>query len=214
MPIFNEETVTQLKDLLGDLPEKVHIVYFTGEKNCRTCKDTKQYITEFADLHENLSLEVFDYDKDKDQVEKYGIERIPAIVILDKDKTDRGVRFYGIPAGYEIHSLIASVKEAAGKKDEITKEQEERIKNIDKDIHIRVFVTPTCPYCPAAVINGHKLAFKSEKVTCDMVESTSFPDLAQKYAVRGVPKIVINETYELTGSQPVEKFLEIIESIK
>jgi len=214
MPIFNEETVTQLKDLLGELPEKVNIVYFTSENNCRTCRDTKQYITEFTDLNKNLSLEVFDFDNDKNQVEKYGIERIPAIVILDKDKTDRGVRFYGIPAGYEIHSLIASVKEAAGKKDDITKEQEERIKNIDKDIHIRVFVTPTCPYCPAAVINGHKLAFKSDKVTCDMVESTSFPDLSQKYAVRGVPKIIINETYELTGSQPVEKFLEIIESIK
>lgn len=214
MPIFNEDTVKQLKDLLGDIPEEVNIAYFTSDHNCRTCRDTGQYIAEFSDLHQNISLEVFDFENDKEEVQKYRVERIPAIVILDKDNTDRGVRFYGIPAGYEIHSLISSVKEAAGKKDEITEEQQKRIDNIDKDIHIRVFVTPTCPYCPAAVINGHKLAFKNKNVTCDMVESTSFPDLSQKYGVRGVPKIIINETNELTGSQPIEKFLDIIEGIK
>jgi len=214
MPIFNEETRVQLTDLVGKLPNKVNIFVFTSEANCRTCRDTLQYLTEFSELNENMELSVFDFDNNKPMVEKYNIEQVPAIVLLDEDVTDRGIKFYGIPAGYEIHSLIASVKEAAGLGGEISADQQKRIDNIDKKINIKVFVTPTCPHCPVAVINGHKLAFKNENIECEMIESTSFSALSQKYGVRGVPKIVINESYELTGSQPVEKFLDLIESIK
>lgn len=213
MPIFNEDTRIQLTDLVGELPNKVNVIVFNSDSNCRTCRDTLQYITEFTELNENMELSVFDFDNNKAQVEKYNVEHVPAIVILDKDMKDRGVKYYGIPAGYEIHSLIASVKEASGIEDNISPEHQKRIDSIDKPVKIKVFVTPTCPHCPVAVINGHKLAFKNKNIVCEMIESTSFAALSQKYGVRGVPKIIINETHELTGSQPVEKFLEIIEKL-
>ncbi len=213
MPIFDDNIRKQLIDLLGEIPEKVNILLFVSEENCRSCRDTQQYMTEFADLNENINLEVYDFNNDKDMVEKYDIKRVPAIVILEKDYKDKGIRFNGIPAGYEIHSLMAAVKDAAGVHGNITEEQIDRISKIDKNIHIQVFVTPTCPHCPTAVIYAHKIANNNPNVKSEMIEATTFPELSQKYGVRGVPKIIINETHEFVGAQPMEKFLDTIENI-
>lgn len=49
---------------------------------------------------------------------------------------------------------------------------------------------------------AHQMAIESEHVTADVVEVGEFPDLAQYYAITGVPKIIINDRLELLGSQP------------
>jgi predicted DsbA family dithiol-disulfide isomerase len=75
-------------------------------------------------------------------------------------------------------------------------------------IHIQVYVTPTCPYCPRAVVLAHKLALLSENVRADMIEAIEFPHLANKHAVMGVPKSVINETYYVEGAVPEKSFVD------
>lgn len=54
------------------------------------------------------------------------------------------------------------------------------------------------------------MAIESDKVTADVVEATEFPDMAQKYFVSGVPKIIINETTDFVGAQPEASFLGYI----
>jgi glutaredoxin len=64
--------------------------------------------------------------------------------------------------------------------------------DLKKPIHLQVFVTPTCPYCPQAVILAHRMALESENVYADMVEATEFPELAERFQVSGVPQTTIN----------------------
>lgn len=52
------------------------------------------------------------------------------------------------------------------------------------------------------------MAVESAHVTADVIEAMEFPDLARRYAVRGVPKIVINETTEFVGALPEAQYLE------
>jgi protein-disulfide isomerase len=73
---------------------------------------------------------------------------------------------------------------------------------ITEPLHFQVFVTPTCPYCSQAVRLAHKLAIESDRIRADMVEAVEFPHLAIKYNVRGVPRIVINETIQIEGAIP------------
>ena len=73
---------------------------------------------------------------------------------------------------------------------------------ITEPVHFQVFVTPTCPYCPQAVRLAHKFAMESELITADMVEAVEFPQLANKYAVHGVPRTIINETVHQEGAAP------------
>ena len=79
---------------------------------------------------------------------------------------------------------------------------------LEEDVHIQVFITLSCPYCPKAVEMAHKLAMESDRVTADMVEAAEFPDLTQKYGVMAVPKMVVNEDTQFEGALPEKEFVE------
>ena len=51
------------------------------------------------------------------------------------------------------------------------------------------------------------MAVESEHVTADVIEASEFPDLSRRYNVRGVPKIVINDTTEFVGALPEAEYL-------
>ena len=55
------------------------------------------------------------------------------------------------------------------------------------------------------------MALENEHVTADVVEVNEFPDLAQRYGIRGVPKIVINDRAEFVGNVPESQFIEHIQ---
>jgi glutaredoxin len=82
------------------------------------------------------------------------------------------------------------------------------LQTLTKRIHIQVFVTPTCPYCPRAIRLAHQMAMESKLVSADMIEAIEFSHLAKKYQVSGVPKSVINEIVEIEGAVSENIFLE------
>lgn len=84
----------------------------------------------------------------------------------------------------------------------------EKLKTIRVPVHIQVFVTLTCPYCPAAASTAYKMAVESNLVRADVVDVSEFPHLGYKYGVMGVPKTVINDGIEFVGAVPDEVFLE------
>ena len=96
----------------------------------------------------------------------------------------------------------------------LSAETKAAVADITAPVHIQVFVTPTCPYCPGAVLLAHKLAMESDKILGDMVEATEFPHLAQKYNVMGVPRSVINEKTHIEGAVPEAMLIaQLMESL-
>jgi predicted DsbA family dithiol-disulfide isomerase len=57
---------------------------------------------------------------------------------------------------------------------------------------------------------AHQMAVESAQVTGDVIEAMEFPDLARRYGVRGVPKIIINDRVEFVGAQPESEFLKYL----
>ena len=132
------------------------------------------------------------------------MDKIPATVILEGGEfgKDFGIRYYGIPSGYEFSSLIQDVMMVSGGDPQLSAEMVDWLAELKTPVHLQVFVTPTCPYCPQAVLLAHKLAMASDMVQADMVEATEFPQLSNKYQVMGVPRTVINETVYQEGAAP------------
>ncbi len=59
------------------------------------------------------------------------------------------------------------------------------------------------------------MAVASEHVTADVIEIAEFPELAQRYHVYGVPKVVINDTVEFEGAPPEPRFLlEVLRALE
>lgn len=213
MALFDVKVQNQLKEILKNMKDVVKILNFTQEIECPMCRETRSFAEEIGSLSDKLSVTVYNFVTDKEMTQKYGVERIPAIVLLDKDGKDHGVKFYGLPGGYEINSFLGSIIEMSGKREEIPADIISRIKKIDKDVHIQVFVGLGCPHCPAAVSVAHRLAMENSRIKGDMIDSNNFIPLAQKYNVTGVPKIIINEKYELMGAHPLNTFLDVIEKL-
>ena len=201
------------KELLrNDFKEKldspVKIVMFTQEVECHFCSDTRQLVQDIATLSDKLSVEVYDFMKNSDKAKEYCIDKIPALAIIGAK--DYGVRIYGIPYGYELQTLIEaiiSVSKGRGKTD-LSDKTKSILSEIKKPVHIQVFVTLTCPHCPAAASVAHKLAIESDMIIADVIETSEFPDLAMKHNVMGVPKIVINDKTEFVGAFNEDLFAE------
>ncbi len=214
MALFDEKTKDQLKQVLSSMINPINIHYWTQDIECPTCKMTHEFLDEIKQISNKINLYVHDFVKEKDLAQKQNIDKIPAIIITDSQDSSFNIRFFGIPAGYEINSFISACLEVSGTKEKLPDELLKKIKGINKKIHIQVFVTLTCPYCPSAVATAHRLALENPNITADMIESSTFTPLSIKYNVSSVPKTVINDKYEFVGAQPLTIILEAIENIK
>ena len=209
MSFIKEEDRKYIKDRFGkEMRDNVKIIYFTQDFECQFCRETRQILEELDSLSDKIEMELHEFGKEKDVAESYGIDKIPAIII--KGKKDYGIRFFGIPSGYEFSTLLEDIIHVSRGETNLKENVKEEIRKIDKSVHIQVFVTPTCPYCPSMVHLAHQMAMENENIRADMVEAVEFPHLAQKYRVMGVPKTVINDVREIVGAVPEEKFLEEI----
>ncbi len=141
MPIFNEEVSKQLRNILQNMKDSVNMIFFTQKIECDTCKDTHSFIDELSKLSDKLSLTVFDFQEDKEKADFYKVDKIPAITLLDSKDRDTGIKFYGIPAGYEINSFTKSLMEISGIMEPLPDSIKSRLAKINKDIHIQVFVS-------------------------------------------------------------------------
>jgi glutaredoxin-like protein len=200
MPLLNDQVAEHVRGELAELAGPVRLVVFTQEFECEYCADTRQLVQEIAELSDQVVAEVYDFVADADEVEQYGIDKIPAIAVVGAQ--DYGVRFYGIPGGYEFVSLLQAIQLVASGEPSLEAETRDVLSRLEQPVHIQVFVTPTCPYCQTSVILGHQMAVAGPRVRADMVEATEFPQLAIKYQVMGVPRTVINETVHIEGAVP------------
>jgi glutaredoxin-like protein len=199
------------KDLLrNEFKEKmenpVKIVMFTQEIECKFCSDTRQLAQEMATLSDKITVEVYDFVVNADKAKEYCIDKIPALAIIGAK--DYGVRIYGIPYGYELQTLIEAVVNVSRGRTDISDKTKAILAEVKAPVHIQVFVTLTCPHCPVAAAVAHKLAIESPMIRADVIDASEFPQLAQKYSVIGVPKIVINEKVEFVGAFNEDLFAE------
>ena len=206
MTILSEHEREHIIETLGELEGNVKLIFFTQDFECESCRQSHELLTELADLSEKMSLQVYDFKEDKEIVEKYQIDKIPALAV--EGEKDYGIRYFGTPAGYEFAALLENIHAVSTGTIELSEETIAELQEIDSPIHIQVYVTPTCPYCPRAVRTAHKLAQANDWIQADMVSATEFPHLANKYDVFSVPKVIINEGIEFEGALPERHFVQ------
>jgi len=209
MALLNEEIIKQIQPRLEGAPNAVTLHVFTQELECQFCRDNRNLAEEIAQISPSkVKVEIHNFVTDRETVEKYRIDKIPAIAVVGKE--DYGVRFYGVPAGYEFPSLLSAIKIVSEGQSDITQASKHKLGAITKPIHIKAFVTLTCPYCPSAVYMAHQLAVASSLIRADMIETSQFPHLAVREQVTGVPKIVVEGHGAFEGALPEPQFVDKI----
>ncbi len=214
-PLLDDNVKQQVRDVFKDLSFPVEIVLFTSQENCEYCKDTSELLEDITALTDKLSLQTYDLAKDAELAKKYKIDKAPGFVLLGKqdDGTiDYGIRYYGIPAGHEFTSLINDLLVVSQRDSGLAKETRDLLGKLTQPVKLQVFVTPTCPYCPRAVVLAHQLAFESSMVEAEMIEAMEFNELATRFNVSGVPHTIINEgSSEVVGAVPEANLMQKIQ---
>jgi len=216
MGLIPDEHKMHIKEeLQQNMKDSVRIIVFTQEMECQFCKETRELAQEVANIvPDKINVAIYDFVKDAEKAKEYGVDKVPAIAIVGTK--DYGVHYYGIPYGYEFNPFIDNIINVSKGTTNLSEETKIKLKSLDKPVHIQVFVTLTCPYCPVAAGLSHKFAIESGgMVKSDVIEVAEFPYLGQKYSVMGVPKIVINERTELVGAVPEAQFVaHILQAVK
>ncbi len=218
-PIISDRDKSQLKrSFRKDLKGPVQLRLFTQRQSvitipgreCPSCPQTQQLMEELASLSPKINLETVDFYGEPHVARDSAVTRIPAVV-LSNDGACRA-KFYGSPMGYEVATIVDGIKAISRGVSPLSMETRKNLRQISRDVHIQVFVTPADANCPGLARLAHAMALDCPSITADVVEIQEFPALTRAYGVRSVPSTVINEYIRFAGvvaeSQLLEKVLQ------
>lgn len=218
--VLNAQVAKQVHDAFAEMKEPVQVLYFGSKDNCEYCSETQQLLEEVTATHDKLELSVYDIDEHQDVARQFNVTNAPGIVIAAKngsEVTDLGVQYSGIPSGHEFSTLINDILMVSGRDSGLSEKTRDALKNLKQPLHLQVFVTPSCPYCPRAVLLAHQMAMENpQMIRAEGVEATEFPELANRFNVRGVPQTVINSgAGSVVGAVPEQNLLaEIMRALQ
>jgi alkyl hydroperoxide reductase subunit AhpF len=141
MSILSDADRLQVRKLLGQMVAPVRLAFFTQTLGCETCLPTRQILDELVSASDLLRVEEHNFLLDKDKVAEFGIERVPAIAVLNG--VDPGIRYYGVPSHYEFSALIDAVLMVSRGESGLSAESLALVRGVAAPVAIQVFVTPT-----------------------------------------------------------------------
>ena len=142
MPILAARDQDAVRKEFQRIQGPVKLVVFSQELVAGDlCRQNEQLVREVAELDDRITVEVLNPQIDRERTERYGVDQVPAIVV--EGARDYGIRFYGIPGGYEFSNLIDSIIAVSSGEATLSDETKASLAELTDDVHIKVFSTPT-----------------------------------------------------------------------
>ncbi len=139
--VLDDNTRTQLGEILKELPETVKLVFFGQKPESPSCAQQRTILQEIAEVSDKVRVERYDFVKDRDKALEYGIDKIPATaVVTDRDY---GIRFYGLTMGYEFSSLVEAMVLVSTGRSGLPEDFSALVGRIKQPVHIEVMTTLT-----------------------------------------------------------------------
>lgn len=196
----------QLKGVFDKFQSKITVKALLDESPL--AEQMEGFIKELSGISENVVCSL-----QKESQKNEPDENLPVLTILKEDGKESGIRFYGIPGGHEFNSFVIGLYNAAGPGQQLSKEEADRIKNIEKPMDIQVAVSLSCTMCPTTVMSAGRIAAENEMVKARTFDLAFYPELKERYQIMSVPCMIINQQKVEFGKKSVEEMLSILETI-
>ncbi len=141
MALIGEDDAQEIRERLKEMVNPVKLVHFTQELNLEYGREAKELLEELTALSDKLSVEVYNFLLDKEKVAEYNVDKVPATAV--RNGKDYGIRFYGLPAGYEFSTLLDAIIDVSKGDSGLGPESKEKLGHVTQPVHLEVFVTPT-----------------------------------------------------------------------
>ncbi len=143
MAFLNARDEQAVRERFAEMGGPVKLVVFSQSLGgaADLCRENEQLVREVAALSDKLSVETLNLAIDRERAEAYGVDQVPAIVV--EGARDYGIRFYGVPSGYEFGNLIDSIIVASTGEPDLSDDTKASLSALAEDVDIKVFSTPT-----------------------------------------------------------------------
>jgi glutaredoxin-like protein len=215
VPLLTDDLKQQIRPMLAELAHEVELKVYTGSSLVIPGTDptghqreTLGMLREIAELSDKLTVTETPIAGD-DDAKAAGITRAPTIFFRRKGETRTNLRFLGMPSGYEFSTVLEAIRMVGSER-----QVDDHVGELAEPVLLQTFVTPTCPYCPRAVLTAFELAHANDRIVAEGVEATEFPLLSRTYGISSVPDTIIggNPATRVLGAQPMRQFVEAIRS--
>jgi thioredoxin reductase (NADPH) len=206
------ELQAQLRSVFEKIPNEIHLLLFTSpDKNVLFNQATRNVIRTFIEIAPNISLS--EYDISHKEAKRLNAEYSPALFI-NPDRY-KNIRWYGAPIGEETRTLVEALIMVGYGDTRISRDSKKILDRIATPRNIKIFVSPTCPYCPQQAVNALKAAVeKPELISLEIIDIQANPDLAEKYSAQSVPQVFSDNKLIALGAQPEELFMLSLEKME
>ncbi len=142
MAYLDARNAEEVRKAFAGLRDPVKLIVFSQSlAAAELCAQNEQLVGEVAALSDKISVEALNLAIDHERAEAYGVDQVPAIVV--EGARNYGLRFYGVPAGYEFGNLIDAIVVASTGEPALSDDTKTALGGLASDVDIKVFSTPT-----------------------------------------------------------------------
>ncbi|MBN2124531.1 MAG: FAD-dependent oxidoreductase, partial [Deltaproteobacteria bacterium] len=208
----------RLTEILSEIQEEIPIVLFTPRKRILKRKGEEELFSQaarkvveaFMKMSPKVRFE--EYDLDHDLAKKWGIERAPALVFAPEKVS---IRWLGAPVGEEGRTFFEALMLLGLGRSGLSDQSLKILRRMEVPRKVRVFVSPTCPYCPQQAVNALRAAVeRPDLVSLEIIDVQCNPDLADRYSAQSVPRTYADDILIAEGAQPEELFALSLEKME
>jgi thioredoxin reductase (NADPH) len=207
----NEAYLQQLKATFEQLPNDIPLYLFTakGHEDAFTHAN-RQVIRAFRELSSKITLR--EYDLDHELAQKWGVTGSPTLLIAPERYP---IRWLGAPMGEEARTFLEILILVGLGQSNLSDQSLKVAKRIDSPRNLKIFVSPTCPYCPQQAVNAAKAVVEMpDLVSLELIDIQSEPEIANQYSAQSVPQAFANDILIGQGAQPEEVFMSSLEKLE
>lgn len=194
----------QLRQTFEQMPKEIPLYLFVGRgQDDVFVQACRQIVRAFRELTPKITIK--EHYLDHELATKWGVDSSPTLLI---DPDHYNIRWLGAPMGEEGRSFLEAMILIGMGKSGISEQSLAVVERIDTPRTLKVFVSPTCPYCPQQVVNGLRAAIeRPDVVSLEIIDIQSRPDLAEQYSAHSVPQAYANDALIGQGAQQEEVFM-------
>ena len=209
--VMQEQAQAELIAVFEKMPYEIPLVLFTDSgKNEIFSQGARQLIRSVREMAPKVTL--LEYDLSHKMAQEWHAE-YPPVLLFDPDNYQ--IRWLGAPLGEEGRTFVEALIMMGYRKTNLNKESLKVLNSIQSPRDIKVFVSPTCPYCPQQAVNALKAAIeRPDLISLEIIDIQANPELADQYAAQSVPQVFANETLIAQGAQNEELFFASLEKME
>ncbi|MBL7180426.1 MAG: FAD-dependent oxidoreductase [Pseudomonadota bacterium] len=207
----SEHVISQIKNTFENMPYDIDLYMFTSAANDDVfTQANRQVVRAFRELTSRIAFREFDLEHDL--ARKWNVNSSPTLMISPERYS---IRWLGAPMGEEGRTFMETLLLVGLGKSHLGGQALKVIKKINTPRNIKVFVSPTCPYCPQQAVNAVKAAIElPELISLEIIDIQCKPEIAQQYSAHSVPQTFANDILIGMGAQSEEVFAASLEKME